>query len=566
MADILPPGFVLDKPQTQQQTGLPEGFVLDKPSTGEKIAEGVNTGVNWLGTQFAKVGTGLAGAPSDLGNLGQRGVHALFEKVLGPAPAIPEYKGITPGAADFNKVVFDKLGLPEVNAGDNPALTVKMPVLGGREVNVGKFLDVIPQAVGGGALLGGARAVVPTVTGGLASEGAGQATAGTPYEIPARLAAGLVGQVAGNRLQTPLPANLTPEQTRLRDLSARLIGEDNMSVGELTGRLRGVESAASRFPTSQGVMQRAADQRSTALQGAAFEEAGVPGLTRVDPQSMGQAAGVANAEFNTAKNAMGPVDINANFLNRAGQHVSSYLANNPPSGSVPAVEQRFGDFINRAASGQTQLSGTEYQQFRKGLNDAAQATGDPAARRALQGIRSALDDAAEASSGPQASEAFREARRHWGNLKTIEGAAMRSGAEATSAGNLSPTALSATLKSWQGPSFTRQTGGLNDIARATQYLADMRPNSGTPTAMATQHLLTGGTLLGGGGAGFMAGGPVGAAIGVAGAAAPNLIARALVGAGPISGQIKRYLANQMGANTTMQDRLVQALMGAEAAR
>lgn len=560
MADNLPAGFVLDK----QETGLPQGFVLDKPGLGDKI----NTGINWLGTQFTKGVTGALGAPSDLSRLGTETMRAGISKVLGPGPGhnepIPQ---ALPGGADLNKAVFQGLGVPEVNAGDNPELTVKMPLLGGREVNVGKFLDVIPQAAAGGALMGGIKAVIPTVTSSLASEGAGQATEGTPYEIPARLLAGVAGQVAGNRLQTPLPANLTPEQARLRDLAEQLMGPGKMSVGQETGRLRGIESAAARFPTSQGVMQRAADRQAIELQGKAFELAGAPaGLTRTDPISMGRAGAAANAEFNAAKNAMGPVDLNASFFNQAAPHVSNYVANNPASGIVPAVEARFNDFINKVAGGQTQLSGPEYQQFRKGLNDTAQATGDPAARRALQGIRESLDDAATASSTPQAAAAFKQAREHWGNLKTIEKAAMRSGAEATAAGNLSPTALSATLKSWQGPSFTQRTGGLNDVARVTQYLADMRPNSGTPTALATQHLLTGGTLLGGGGAGLMAGGPVGAAIGVGAAAAPNLIARALTGAGPISRQVRDYLANQVGAKMSLQDRLAQALIGAGAAR
>ncbi len=536
--------------------------------SGKSAGDKVNAVVNWLGTQITKGATGLAGAPSDLSRLGTEAMRAGISKVLGPGPGHNEpVPQALPGSADINKGIFQGLGVPEVNAADNPAFTAKVPLLGGREVNYGKFLDVIPQAAAGGALTSGAKAIIPTVTSGLTSEAAGQATAGTPYEIPARLLAGVAGQAAGNRLQTPLPANLTPEQTRLRDLSKALIGEDKMSVGELTGRLRGVESAASRFPTSQGVMQRASDARAQALQGAAFEQVAPGlGLTRTDPVSLGTAQAAANTEFNTAKQAMGPVDLNANFFNQAGPYVSGYVANNPASGIVPAVENRFNDFVNKVASGQTQLSGTEYQQFRKGLNDAAQATGDPAARRALQGIRTALDDAATVSSTPQAAAAFKQAREHWGALKTIESAALRSGAEATSAGNLSPTAMSAALKAWQGPSFTQRTGGLNDVARATQYLADMRPNSGTPTTAFTQQLMTGGALTGGGGLGFLAGGPVGAAIGAAGAMSPNLIARALTGAGPISRQIKNYLANQQGAGMSRQDRLVQALIGAAGAR
>ncbi len=76
-----------------------------------------------------------------------------------------------------------------------------------------------------------------------------------------------------------------------------------------------------------------------------------------------------------------------------------------------------------------------------------------------------------------------------------------------------------------------------------------------------QSLLSGGAL----GGGFLAGGAPGALAGGAGLLAPNLIARALTG-GFGGKTLRNYLANQVGADTTMQQRLGQALIGAVGAR
>ena len=54
-----------------------------KPEGGtfSNVAEKVNTGVNWLGTQLTKGATGVLGAPSALGELGRQGAGYLGEKV-----------------------------------------------------------------------------------------------------------------------------------------------------------------------------------------------------------------------------------------------------------------------------------------------------------------------------------------------------------------------------------------------------------------------------------------------------------------------------------------------------
>lgn len=547
VADQLPAGFVLDKPAA----GLPEGFVLDQPGIGDKI----NEGVALLGTQFTKGINQLAGAPSDLQALGQKGVDYVLSKVTGhqfntPAPTMP-------GSADLNKAVFEGAGVPERNFADIKALGP----------HVGKVIDASLQAVPGGILT---KALLPTVTSGAGSEVAGQATAGTPYEIPARLFGAVAGQRVGQTAVTPLPARLTPEQTRMVGLADQL--QIPMTVGQETGRLRGVESALARFPTSAGQFANAGERQSLGINRAALDTAEAPaGLTRVDPNSMDQLFKAKNAEFNAAKSAMGPVELTPQFYNQAQQGVGNYLANNPTATLVPAVEAHMASFFDRqlaprAGQSVPTLSGEQYQQFRKSVNDAAMEMKDPAARKALQGIRTALDDAATASSTPQAAAAFAKARENWGNLKTIAKAAAGGTIEGRGAGNLTPGALVSAVRQRQGPDvFSRTEGGLNDVSRLAGYLSDTRPNSGTPQTLMMQNLLSGGALLGGGGAGFLAGGLPGAAAAGVGLATPNILARALTGSKG-AGWLRDYLANQKMADTTMKDRLVQALIGAGAGR
>jgi hypothetical protein len=189
-------------------TKLPDAMLMslkesqDGKGTLDGVMSGVNTGVNWLGTQAVKAATGLAGLPEDLNQLGMAGTRYVMDKAFGPSLAAKRRieadqmqepwstarpaeakRGIMPGSADLNRFVFGSLGLPEVNVGDSSALTLTNPLGFEGKVNVGKMLDVGMQ----GALSGGRGLMVPGAIAGVGSEAAGQATEGTKWELPARL-------------------------------------------------------------------------------------------------------------------------------------------------------------------------------------------------------------------------------------------------------------------------------------------------------------------------------------------------------------------------------------------
>lgn len=532
-------------------TKLPDAMLMSlKASQGapargalEKGVEAVNTGVNWAGTQITKGVTGLLGIPDVLGGAAQYAGEKAGEKLGFPemgkkgGEALKQALtlfGTAPTTGGMNKAVFQDLGVPEVNAGNNPALTLDKPFGLDAKVNVGKILDAAPQALPS-MLFGGAA--IPSMIGGMTSEGAGQATAGTPYEIPARLVGGVAGYRGGQKAVSPLPANLSAEEARLVQ-----IAKDKgipLTVGQETGRGRGVESALGRFPTSQGRMASFGDEQNAAINRDAISQIGQTG-DRVDPTTMNRVIKQASSEFEAAKQTSGDVKLGTDFFRDLNKTVTTYLDNTPAAAQTPSVTKRATDFVNQP---NRTLTGEQYQEFRRTLNEAAGSVSDKGAREALKGMRSALDDAMEASLPKDQAEAWREVRRNWANLKILTKAASGGTVGSRNEGNLSPSALSMALRQRQGADrFASTEGGLNDTARVASYLADTIPNSGTPATLNMQHILTGsapGALPG-----YLMGGPAGAAIGSATSlVAPNILARAMTGSQGF-GWLRDYLANQ----------------------
>lgn len=525
------------------------GAISGSLKAADGVLDTVNRNIiNPIGTGLTKGVTSLLGAGDAAGTLAEQGAAWAGEKLGAPqtgktlgkaAKSALTFHGLMPNTAAMNRTVFGDLGVPEENYGDKPALTLTNPFGIEGKVNVGKMLDTGIQAIPGSMALGGGA--LPAFAGGVTSEMAGQATAGSPWEPVARVAGALPGAWLGTKATTPLASNLTPEQTRLVAL-AKEKGIP-LTVGQETGRGRGVESALSRFPTSQGRMADFADDQAIALNRDALKSAGATG-DRLDPTTMNRVIRKASDEFEAVKNSSGPVKLDTNFYRSLEKTIGGYLENTPAAAKTPSVVKRAEDFVGSSRT----LTGEQYQEFRRTLNDAAQSVSDVGARRALQGMRNSLDDAMEASLPAAQAAAWRQVRKNWANLKILTKAASGGTVDSRTAGNLSPSALSTALRQRQGVDrFASTEGGLNDTARVSAYLADTIPNSGTPQTLMTQGMVTGGPI----GAGFLAGGLPGAAAGAGVAALPNLAARAMTGAQGF-GWLRDYLANQAIPNTRQE--------------
>lgn len=551
------------------------------PTVMDKVADVANTGTNWLGTQFTKGVTGVLGAPQALGDLAVRGGEWAGEKVGAPQfgknagqafKNVITFQNLLPTAEGLNNTIFGggdsqrpqaeafgvkvpQMGVPEVNAADAPGLTLTDPLGFKGKVNVGKMLDTGAQAVPGALMLGGG--VLPAVLGGVTSEAAGQATEGSKWEIPARIAGALPGVMLGTKLTTPLPANLTPEQAR-----AVQIAKDTgtpLTVAQETGRLKAVERGLSRFPTSAGPYETMAAKQGAAADAAALRTMGFEG-DNVGTETMKAASRQAKGDFDAAVKSINRVELKPDFYNRGNAAVAAYDDATAATSKIAAVSKRMDDFMDRKyfkGGPYPELDGEQFQSLRKGISDTVDdlyKNGNGGAAKALQKVRDALDDAAQASLPQDVADRMKEVRKNYANFKTIEKAAGKGTVASRSAGTLSPSALTMELRRKQGDAFSHMTGGLNDVASMKQYLTDTFPNSGTAQTLALQSMVTGGPIVGGA---YAAGLP-GAAAAAGMMAAPNIAARAMTGQGwltpagpllPIPASVARnYLANQALAN------------------
>lgn len=184
----LPAGFVLDQPV---DTGLPPGFVIDQPGALEDAAKSAGAG---LGSMVVNT----LGGGGDLRQLASHGVDAIAGK-LGVDPT--NFKKVASTLANFTPV---GMGLNLAPTSQDIKSTIDNPIvspdyepktaLGGVLKTGAEFLPAMiggPEGVASKLLT---RVAVPA----LASEGAGALTKGTAAEPYARAGAALLGGVGAS--------------------------------------------------------------------------------------------------------------------------------------------------------------------------------------------------------------------------------------------------------------------------------------------------------------------------------------------------------------------------------
>ena len=192
------------------------------------------------------------------------------------------------------------------------------------------------------------------------------------------------------------------------------------------------------------------------------------------------------------------------------------------------------------------MKGTVYQTLRSDLSRQAKGYGgtDPTFAHALRGLRDALDDAAERSMPDKLKGDWKEARRQWGNLRTLEKASANTTTQ-TAAGNLQPTQLAQAVRQQHPRAYGFGAGEMNDLSRVgTTFVRDQVPNSGTPERTMLMNLMTMGPgVTYSGNAAFM-GDPLQAAVGIA----ARLLGPRAVQMAYSSRPMQAYLKNQVAAN------------------
>jgi hypothetical protein len=277
----LPPGFVLDQPDT----GLPPGFVLDKPGLGEDAAKSVGAGL-------ANATIGTLGMGGDIRELASKGIDIAGAK-LGFDPSTIK------SAASAASRIIPGLGLlANAPTSQDVRSTVSNPIvspdyepqtaLGGVLKTGAEFLPAMadPELAGPGALRAAGKLFATRVAApALADETAGALTKGTAAEPYARVGGALLGgagaakalnafeKAAALKAATPALADVKAEATNAYDaLTSRNVATplhqstlDNLA-DDITTTLN---NKGIRPSTAQSIHNAVEEIRTPATAGAA---------------------------------------------------------------------------------------------------------------------------------------------------------------------------------------------------------------------------------------------------------------------------------------------------------
>jgi hypothetical protein len=488
-----------------------------------------------FGSGVVKGAIGMAALPRTLMDLSQKGGEWIARQA-----------GVEPGPG-FSGSRLLQQSLPSFQGMRDKVEGVTGP-LHEPQTTPGKYAGTVGEFATGAAFPGGMvqRVLGNVVAPAIASEAAGQAAEGTPFEVPARMGGAVLGGHIANfpaRAYTPAPA--TPAR-RAQVQTLQNEGVTSLSAGDRTGNinLRYAEDAAYNTPGSGTRAEAMKQAQSGEFTRAALRRAGVD-ADNVLPEVMDRAFADIGGRFDRLATA-----TTAN-LNRADQMridtaVNNYLRNTAPTNIVPSVTSYVRDIRSHAGN---PIPGRVYAQYRKDME--ADARGlmktDDRAANALREIRNVLDDAAERAMPAAMRGEWQQTRRHYRNLLVVEKAASTN---AATEGVLTPSALLNATKQLHGMrAYVRGQGDYADLARAGHTVMQKLPNSGTAQRQAALQV---GQMAAGGALGtFGYGGPEGAA---GGAVAPFLV-KGMLARGLMSRPMQAYLANQALPQNVINTRL-----------
>lgn len=496
------------QPAAAPVQAAPEEAVSPWADTAKDVGASLVSGVG-------RGAAGLVGLPGTIGNA----INDSLSWATGmqPLPASPfssegaqsALSTVTGGASDYQ---------PQTTAGEYAG-------------TVGEFLP--------GAAIGGANVanllrfgVLP----GMASEGAGQLTEGTPIEPYARVAAALAAPAIpalASRAISPFSGSISPERTQA--INALRSEGVPLTAGQTTGS-KGLQYMESELGGSRAASVM--DDQARAFTEAATQRAGMQGIATPDNMAANAQRLGQGFESISARNAVQADPQFGNDLGRVLREYDRVL----PSAQREVVNNMADDILAVTTGNNGVIPGEVYQATRSRLGRMAQSArnSDPEYANALRGLRNTLDDAMARSVSPDDAAEWSRLRNEYGNMKVLEKAATGAG-ESAAMGLISPAKLRQAATTGRQSGYARGQGDFDELARSGQAVMSPLPNSGTAGRMRAQNLGTG--VLAGGGA--IAGGLPGM---VAGLLAPQVAGAALM-----SRPVQSYLTNQLAPNMSMID-------------
>lgn len=447
---------------------------------GERIARGVgmvgqgfNEGLaQTLGALPDTVATGMraigipTSRPGQYTDWARRGIEAITG-----APQVPEttteraLQGAGRGVADAASVLI-------------PATAVA------RGAQAGSIAQGVGQALA-------AQPIAQTAAGAIGGA-VGDATDNPLLGTAAAIATPALAAV-GRRLVTPLP--ISAERQALVNAATR--EGIPLTPGQSSGNnaLRYMEGAMSDLPTTAGRQAGINDTTQRAFNRAVLSRAGIQGDSAM-PDVLAANRARLGQEFDRVAAAT-TVQFDAPFVRQIGSAARRY-GDKLPSQQRPIFQNFVRDILTDPATGQprTTMPGEMYQQARSDLDRLVQSyrNNDPALAQAMRGLREALDDVAGRSVPPDLRSAWHDARRQWGNQRTIERAI--TAGENVAEGNISPQTLRGAVNRRDPQSYALGRGDLAELARVGQGVMRPMPQSGTAPRYVAMGALTGAGMAG----------------------------------------------------------------------
>lgn len=385
-----------------------------------------------------------------------------------------------------------------------------------------------------------AQQPVTQMAAGAVGGGVTEATDNPLYGMAAAVASpALTGKVAG-RLISPVRSRLNPEQERLAAEAQRL--GIPLTAAQRTGSrpLQSLESAFSTLPMTAGAQQAIKARQQSAFNREALRHIGVTGDEATDDvlDAARQRIGGTIETLARQTTVIPDQQFNTDLLDTVAEYSRRLDVQRRP------VFENFVSDINDVMA-QGGMPGEIYQRARSQLSQMANAAGgsDPYFAQALRSLRDTLDDAADRSMPANLKTAWRDARREYGHLRTLEKSRSNT-TTAAAGGDIPPTAFANAVKSQNKRAYAFGAGDMNKLSKiGTTFVRDPIPNSGTPERLYWQNLLTNPyNVVGATGAGMVVD-PVAGTLAVGGGLLGPRIAQGIYNSRPV----QAYLSNQRGA-------------------
>ena len=354
---------------------------------------------------------------------------------------------------------------------DTREMLASVPVIGPESEfkapgKVGEYISTAGEFAGGAGLAAGPGAMVRYgAIPGVASETAGQATAGTAYEPYARAAAAILAPSASLALEGSLRRAITPNPgiDPVRKQLAGVLDDAGVPItaGQRTGaeNLRMIEGST---PRGQQVMADQADEFTR----AALAEIGV-NAKRATPEVLKAADDRIGAVFDAVTSGAQGIP-EPSVLTKMSKALDVYR-NTAPKGEVVGIFNEVNKALVRSFRSRNPIPMKYLLDWRSQVSRmtvSREPANRAAARVALDALDAAIDNGLRAAGRPEAIGQLNTARGQWRDFLAIESAASRAG-EGTALGILSPSNIRNAVVLQGKRSYTQGTrGGLADLSRA----------------------------------------------------------------------------------------------------